>query len=166
MAFAIITLARLLEVLEYFPATGVFVWRVTTAKRIKVGDVAGGVSQGYIIIRIDGRLYRAHRLAWLCMTGAWPTNGLDHRDGNRANNRWDNLREATQVQNMQNLRKAHGDNLSSGLLGASWDKQNKKWRAQIKIDGKIRHIGYFPTAELAHTAYLEAKRKLHSFCSI
>jgi len=165
---AILTLARLMELLEYFPLTGIFVWRArsSTFSRIKIGDIAGNIThQGYVCIKIDRRLYFVHRLAWLYMTGAWPENQIDHIDGNPSNNRWHNLRDATNSENQQNLRTPHSDN-KCGLLGVSKHKDSKKWIAQIRINGKARHLGYFPTAEIAHAAYLKAKRRLHAFCAI
>lgn len=167
MAAANITLAHLRELLEYFPESGLFIWRVSRGRfgnTCKAGGIAGCLRpNGYIVIEIDGRNYRAHRLAFFYMTGAWPKDQIDHRDTNKANNKWANLREATHAENLQNLRKAHGDNLSCELLGVSWSKHAQKWLAQIQIDGKKQFIGYFHTAETAHVAYLETKRRLHPF---
>lgn len=161
VAAAILTLARLLELLEYFPDTGLFVWRVNRARLAKAGTVAGGLdSYGYIRIRIHGRKYRAHRLAWFYMTGKWPIDEIDHIDGNPSNNRFDNLREAIHRQNRQNLREPTRDN-QCGFLGVS--KRGNRWRAIIVLDGKHTRLGNFSTPELAHAAYVAAKRRIHPF---
>lgn len=158
----IITAARLREVLHYNPITGVFTWRVRTSTCVQVGDVAGGSgSGGYIDIRIDGRKHGAHRLAWLYMTGELPEHEIDHENTCRSDNRWDNLRDATHAQNMQNLRKAPSHN-TSGFLGVSEDRRGL-WRAQIMVGGRNKSLGYHQTQELAHAAYLEAKARLHPF---
>ena len=159
-----LTQERLRELLHYEPLTGVFTRLVSTANWAKVGDVAGGKGgKDYLQIGIDNRDYKAHRLAWFYMTGAWPIDQIDHIDGNPVNNRIENLREATNSVNKQNMRKARSDN-KSGLLGVG--KNGKKWRAVIGVDGKNKHIGYFDTPELAHAAYLDAKRVLHVGCTI
>ncbi|MCK9994454.1 MAG: hypothetical protein Dbin4_02974, partial [Alphaproteobacteria bacterium] len=103
MKMAELTQSRLKELLHYDPDTGVFTRRVQTSSNARVGDVAGCLHpEGYRHIQIDGKRYAAHRLAWLYMTGEWPTNQLDHLNGVRDDNRWGNLREATHGQNQQN----------------------------------------------------------------
>lgn len=152
--------ARLHELLSYDPATGVFRWKVSTSNRVKAGDVAGCPSDcGYLRIRIDGRLYLAHRLAVFYVTGEWPPHQVDHKYGVRDDNRWPELRPATPDQNQQNLRAAKAGN-KSGLLGVS--PHGSGWRAQIMTSGKRRVIGTFRTPEAAHQAYIAAKRELHT----
>lgn len=154
-----------MEILDYNQETGVFTWKVKARKgRVAAGDVAGYTDlDGYIKIGIDGRYYNAHRLAWLFMTGEWPTDMLDHIDGNPANNAFRNLREADNRLNQQNHRKAKSTN-KCGLLGVS--KKAKCSIARIKVDGKVLYLGSFKTDEEAHAAYLEAKRRLHPGCTI
>lgn len=150
---------RLREVLYYAPDTGIFTRRIRQPKT-RVGDVAGGTdTRGYIVINVDGRRYRAARLAWLYMTGSWPTHVVDHIDGNRANDQWANLRAATHNENMRNT-KLRSDN-TSGLKGAYWIARNKRWRSQIQVDRRLQHLGYFDTAEEAHAAYCRAAEALH-----
>ena len=157
-----ITHERLRELLHYDPESGVFTWLVRATKNIKIGDEAGDRdTHGYLAIRIDGKRYRAHRLAWLYMTGAWPVHEIDHINGIRDDNRLGNLREATRAENQQN--QAVRRDSSSGFTGVSWDKWRNKWQAYIKIAGRQRYLGRFPTAESAHAAYLAAKMKLHTF---
>ncbi len=165
MATPNLTAARLRELLSYDPDTGLFRWKVQTSKRVKVGDIAGTlVKIGYISISIDADMIRAHRLAWLYVHGSWPTGDIDHIDGNRANNRWSNLRDVTRSMNAQNLKRAHADNAASGLLGVYRDK--KKWAASLTVNGKRHRLGNFTTPEEAHAAYLKAKRELHTACTI
>lgn len=112
------------------------------------------------MIRVDGRRYLAHRLAWLIMTGEWPATEVDHRDTDPGNNAWTNLRLATRSQNMQN-RRAAGRNSATGVLGVS--PCRSRYRAVIKTSGRIRHLGVFATVEAAEAAYLAAKVELHPF---
>ena len=158
MAIPHITQAKLKELMDYDPETGVFTWKVKPAKQIQIGDVAGCTSDGYVKIRVLGVLYQAHRLAWLYVHGTLP-HRIDHRDGDGTNNRHGNLRECTQAQNMANTKK-HKRN-TSGYKGVSWNKDAKKWTAKISINWKMKHLGYFETAELAHEFYCLAADMLH-----
>lgn len=92
---------RLLEQLKYDPLTGVFTWLVTR-NRITQGDVAGSVSkEGYRVIRIDGEHHKAHRLAWFYVHGSWPSGIIDHKDGNKDNNKIKNLRDTSQAEHYE-----------------------------------------------------------------
>ena|SRR3990167_6112314 len=145
---------RLRGLLHYDSDTGVFTWRVNR-RRVKTGDIAGTVNaQGYVQICIDGRLYLAHRLAWLYVHGEWPSGDLDHWDTNRANNVIGNLRPATNSQNQANSRQRR-DN-TSGYKGVCWDKRCHRWVAGIYVDGRRRHLGRFDTPEAGHAAYCNA----------
>lgn len=155
-----LTQERLKELLRYDPDTGVFTW-VKSGKGIKPSKVAGSTDRdGYCIIRVDRAIYRAHRLAFLYVTGEWPTHHVDHSNGARSDNRWCNLREATRSENMQNQRVANRDS-AVGLLGVS--KARGKFVAHITLAGKKTHLGVFTAAEDAHAAYLEAKFRMHPF---
>ena len=150
---------RIRELLSYDEQTGVLTWRIATANSFKVGDEAGHLTRnGYIRVRILGRDIMAHRLAWFLATGAWPENEIDHIDGVRSNNRFENLRPATRNLNQQNIRRAKAGN-RLGLLGVS--RNGSGFQARIRADGSSRCLGTFPTPELAHDAYLRAKRELH-----
>ena len=154
-----LTYERLREVLHYDPETGVFTWLVRTSTRIKVGDVAAAADgRGYIVIGVDGVLYKSHRLAFLWMTGEWPPQFVDHINGVRDDNRWSNLRPATRSENNQNVRRARAGN-RTGLLGVC--RYRKRFKAQIRVDGRNLCLGTFDTPEQAHEAYLAAKRRLH-----
>ena len=158
MTTANITAETLRQLLEYCPETGHFFRRIR-AGRSGVGVIAGTIeSNGYVRIEISGRPYRAHRLAFLYMTDAWPLNEVDHIDGNKTNNRWSNLRDVTDSVNLQNRKRATRRN-KLGVLGVYFCKG--KYLAGININGKRKHLGTFPTAEEAHLAYLDAKRMHH-----
>lgn len=143
-----LTFERLRHLLQYFPESGNFRWRVGRSGTRRNG-VAGHVNkEGYRDVCVDGRLYKAHRLAFLYMTGGWPTREIDHENGDRADNRWMNLREATSWQNKANQSPRMGR-----LKGATLDKRTGRWRASIQHKGKKIHLGYFDTEVGAHCAY-------------
>jgi len=163
--------ATLKELLHYDPETGVFTWNVDR-QRVKAGSEAGQVKvDGYRHIKISGKVFRAHRLAFLYITGAWPDQEVDHINGEKLDNRWCNLRDVSRKTNEQNARKPMHHN-KSGFLGVSPYKhkhrpnRKPKWKAQIRFNGKKKHIGYYDTPEEAHDAYLKAKRELHDGCTI
>ena len=159
-----ITAERLRQILAYDPATGVFTWRMRTAIRATVGSVAGSInSDGYILISIDDRKHRAHRLAWMWMYGEWPKHQVDHINGIRTDNRIVNLRNVSSIVNSQNERSARRNN-KTGLLGVR--PSGNRFQSAIRIDGNKTHLGCFETPELAHAAYVAAKRKFHEGCTI
>jgi hypothetical protein len=161
----LVTQKRLREVLRYYSQTGVFVWKVRQAHCIYVGDIAGHLHKsGYIKIRIDSVKYLAHRLAWFFVYGYWPVE-VDHKDTVKHHNWIDNLRDVTRTGNNQNQTKAQSNN-KTGLLGVSFDKLTGKYKAQIQVSGKKKHLGSFDTPEEAHEVYLVAKRIYHSTCTI
>src|SRR4029434_9631151 len=99
-----LTAERLREVLTYDPESGLFLWNITTSNRVRAGDIAGNTENhyGYRRIGIDGKLYRGARLAWLYMKGEWPPGRVDHKNRNRIDDRWENLRLCTHAQNVAN----------------------------------------------------------------
>jgi len=163
----VLTQSELKENLHYNPETGFFTWiKVSKYGGVKNGDLAGTLSaEGYIVIKIDKTLYKAHRLAWLYMTGEMPTHFIDHINGDRADNRFENLRQATWKENAHNQRKPQKNN-KSGFLGVTYCAPLQKFKSTITNNKKLKHLGYFATPEEAHQAYLEAKRKIHDFCTI
>jgi Demerecviridae HNH endonuclease len=149
-----LTAARLRELLLYDPDTGIFTWvkRSARGSHIRAGHMTGGIdkSHGYRTIGIDGHTYLAHRLAWLWMTGKWPVADVDHRDLERENTRWHNLREATRSQNNTNVHKRA--NNTSGFKGVRWNtfKSGRgKWGVRIAVGGKKFHLGYFNCLAMA-----------------
>lgn len=105
---------------------------------------------GYMYVSINRRPIAVHRVAWAVETGRWPIE-VDHRDTDKSNNRWPNLREATRSQNEMNGPR-RTDN-TSGFKGVGWHKCKSSWRAYIQKDGRHIHLGYFDTPELASAAY-------------
>lgn len=146
-------------ILDYNPETGALTWKCAKAHSTRVGSPAGAASWGYIRVKIDGQLFRAHRLIWKIVNGRDPIDQIDHINGNRSDNRIANLREASRSENNQNsrLRKSN----TSGFKGVCWKKSHQKWVAQIRIDGKDKFLGCFNTPELAHAAYCEASKNHH-----
>lgn len=162
MADTNLTLDRLKELLDYNLQTGLFIWKCRTSNRVKVGDVAGrNNGNGYVRIAIDGKNYYAHRLAWMFVHGEIPALEIDHADGNRSNNKIENLRLASHAENGQNqaLRATN----TSGMIGVSWSKAHGMWCAYIFKSGKKKHLGLFKDLDEAGAAYLSAKAVMHSF---
>jgi hypothetical protein len=149
----------------YDPFTGILTRRVSVSQNAKAGDMAGSLTaRGYRSVRVDGRQYLEHRIAWLYMTGAWP-DYIDHMNGIKNDNRLINLRNCSIAVNTQNQRMPKKKN-KSGYLGVSFHKAWRKWRAQIRINGSKVSLGGFDTPQLASIAYIEAKRKFHPGCTI
>lgn len=156
-----LTAERLRALVSYDKITGILTWRVA-ARGITTGAVAGSARKdGYRVVRVDGALYLAHRLAWLYVHGVWPDGKLDHHDRCRDNNRITNLREATNELNAQNRGSAQS-NSRTGLLGVS--RKRGKWTAEIASEGVKYRLGSFDTPEAAHKTYMQFKRLLHVGC--
>ncbi len=140
-------------------------WKISRSNAIKVGDIAGNInkSSGYRLINVDHKPQRAHRLVWLWHYGQYPEAGIDHINGNRNDNRIENLRAANQSQNLQN--KAVSKNNTSGVTGVSYCNSRQKWAAYIKINYKRKWLGYHSTKDQAQIAYAIAKQQYHTFHS-
>lgn len=152
-----LTAAEVRYWLDYDADTGIFTRRVHSGN-VAPGKIAGSRSgHGYIQIRVNGVKYVAHRLAWLFVYGAWPSAELDHVNLDKADNRIRNLREATREQNSWNT-PAYKSN-SSGKKGVSFSQKMGKWQAQIRLDKKPEHLGYYDTIEAAHLAYVSAAKQ-------
>lgn len=148
-------------------ADGTLYWRVD--RRVgrgmgrihaRAGDEAGCVAAtGYRVVRIDGRLYLAHRLVWLITTGKWPAE-IDHINRNRADNRPENLREVTSAENKANTGLSNRN--TSGRKGVSWNKTLSKWQATAVIDGRSRYLGLYSDIDQASLAYQAATEHKHA----
>lgn len=168
------TREQILERVSYDEVTGLLTWRdrprdhFATERGWKsfrtqcAGKIASATTvmgpNTYRVIRIDNKLYLQHRLVWLIVTGDWPVNLLDHRNGDGLNNRPENLREATAQQNQAN--RAYGKRTASGLKGA-YSLKNGRYTSKIALNGKYKNLGCFATALEAHEAYVAAARQIH-----
>lgn len=145
--------------LSYNAATGEFRW-LSAPNHYTIGKVAGNLDNyGYRRIGIDGRQYKAHRLAWAFAHGAMPSEEIDHVNGDRDDNRIANLRLASREINNQNV--SLRSDSTSGYMGVSFYRPTGKWKAQIRHKGKTTHLGYHDSPQVAHAAYMEAKRGMH-----
>lgn len=147
-----ITLSILREHLHYDAGSGRFFWTKNTG-RAKAGSVAGCLDRyGYVRIGLRGRVYRAHRLAFLWMTGSLPSGEIDHINRIKDDNRWPNLRVVDHHENLNNRR------------GKGWyfdRRQPKPYIARIYVDGRSKHLGCFSSQQEAEAAYLAAKAEDH-----
>jgi hypothetical protein len=145
---------RLRELLAYDPETGEFRWKVYRSPHARAGDAAGcAKGNGYRKICVDRRYYHAHRLAYLWMTGAWPPEDVDHRNRQRADNRFQNLRPADKAQNAANTGLYR--NSRSGFRGVA--RVGDKWKAHVSVRGIYQHLGMFKPAEEAALAAQAAR---------
>ncbi len=135
-----ITLDRAKSLLYYLPSFGIFIRKETRGAHVK-GSIAGTLHVGYIRIGVDGEHVLAHRLAWLFIYGEWPAQDLDHIDGDRTNNRPNNLRLANNTSNQRNAQ-LRNDN-KTGIPGVSWHSRDSIWSVKIGIGGKSKALGYF-----------------------
>ena len=143
-----ITQEECLEYFNYDPLTGIVTWAKDNG-RIKAGSIAGSKhNRGYLTVRFKYKSYLLHRLIWFRETGEWPEN-IDHKDLNRTNNRWKNLRPATVTQNNHNVPKKK--NAKCPFIGVY--PHGRKWRAFIRENGKRKYIGSFETAQEAADMY-------------
>lgn len=157
-----LTAEELKSVLSYDPDSGEFTWLVMPNGRVKVGSRAGtACSNNYFRIKVYGRKYQAHRLAWLYVHGAFPPDKLeiDHINGDKLDNRISNLRLATRFQNQANVKL--GPTNTSGAKGVHWHKREKRWRAVIGSHGKKHYLGSFTSVALAKAAYDAAAKSLN-----
>lgn len=143
-----LTQAQVRELFNYDPDTGLFTRLKTTGPRGQVGDTAGcDGGSGYILVMISGSKHRIHRLAFLYMTGSWPTAQVDHINGLRDDNRWSNLREVSNTENAQNQKRRCTN--TSGTTGVSWNKSKNKWCAYLAVTGKRMYLGMFASLDEA-----------------
>ena len=154
---------ELRTLLRYEPSTGKLFWRDVGSpqRRAKYAGkeaFTANDGNGYRQSRIDGEQYRAHRVIWAMVHGAWPAQQVDHINGDRADNRLCNLRSATSSQNGANRRRVRG---SSIFLGVCLHKQSGRWTAHIQKNGRRRYLGIFPTESAAHEAYAAAAQEAH-----
>ncbi len=150
-----ITQSELKTILHYDPETGLFTW-----KNKSVGKIAGTTTYaGYISINLSGKVYRAHRLAWLYMTGSFPKNQIDHINRKRHDNRFVNLHDVLNITNSKNRKK--NINNKSGFNGVFWHKYNKLWVAKTRDCDRTVYLGSFKNLDDAIKARKNADIKYH-----
>jgi hypothetical protein len=147
------------ELLAYDPENGSLTWKVDAGTK-RAGSIAGCFNvEMYPVVRIRGRLYKLHRIAWLLFYGAWPVNQIDHRDGDKMNLKIGNFRAATCFGNAQNKKLVSYN--TSGIKGVSWHRRAGKWVVQITSNGEYRYLGLYSDKKLAAQAYAKAANDLH-----
>ena len=154
----LVSVDRLKQVLDYNPDTGIFIWKIQLSPKGPVGKVAGTVRpNGYRFITIDGSAFAAQRLAWLYVSGAWPTNLMDHKNRVRDDNRFDNLRDVRHLQNRHNTGSVANRDNKTGFLGVV-KTANGKFETRISYPGvKNKYLGRYDTPEEAHAVFMAAK---------
>lgn len=148
-----ITRESLMRVMNYTQETGAFTWVMPPKNhgRLKAAE-AGSRTTGYVLIKLDGRKYKAHRLAWLFVHGDWPNGEIDHINGNPFDNRISNLRIATSAQNQANRRRNENKQYPKGVRILP----SGRFNARITVSKRLINIGVYETAADASTAYLKA----------
>lgn len=149
------------KVLRYEPETGALYWRFNISRKTRANTQAGSLSdKGYIIVQYEKKSYRAHRIAWYLHTGEDPGDKkIDHIDGDKSNNKFCNLRLASDSENARNRKKQ--ENFTSKYKGVHWHKTKQKWRATIMHNRRAIFLGYFKNEYEAHLAYCKAALELH-----
>lgn len=152
-----ITAENVRDIFDYDPLSGVFKWKVRPRSRTMIGDQAGTADpKGYVAVVYKRKRYYCHRLAWLWMTGDWPPEEIDHRNRQRGDNRFANLRCATSAQNKQNMARA-------GQPGVRFFQGRHV--ARICADGREIHLGRFRELHDAIAARVAAETRLHTFAA-
>lgn len=141
----------------YEPDTGLLRWKIDRGSK-KAGGPAGSITDRYVVVGIDYKLYRAHLIIWKMVTGAEPLYQIDHHDTIKSNNKWENLRPATKSQNMANVGLISSN--TTGAKGVFWYKASQKWAVQVWKDRKAYFGGYHETLEDARAAARALREKL------
>lgn len=152
-----LSINELKEILEYYPISGILLWKKKVAAKVIVGKEAGCTSKGYRIVRIKGRRYYSHIIAYAIYYNKWPETLIDHADRNSLNNSILNLRPTNRSQNAANSDLSLRN--STGLKGVYWHKRIKTWWSAITVNKKQIYLGKFDTPEEAQEAYNTAARR-------
>jgi HNH endonuclease len=155
-----LTQERLKSIIDYNPETGIM-RRKTTDKGYHAGDIVGTpIGRGYIQAEVDGQRVLVHRLAWLYMTGAWPTKTINHKNGNHRDNSFSNLRQASRSEAAAAGRTGKRTG-ASGVLGVSWNKSAGKWHVQAWAKGKPYYGGLFESLDEASQKAANLRKTIH-----
>lgn len=165
-----LTFARAVEVLDYRPDTGEFLWKPRARHEFArerlwrtwntrwAGKPAGSIGlNGYQYIVIDATHHLAHRVAWLIQMGEFPSDDIDHENGDRSDNRFANLRAVDRATNLKNVKRRRDNN--SGVTGVHWAHDKQKWAAAIHVDGKSYFLGRYESFEEACAARADANAR-------
>ncbi len=157
-----LTAEKARELFRIDAETGKIYWAVAHGRwgMLPAGALARCLRQGYRYIGVEGQNYFGHQVAWLMEHGEGPATTLDHINGNRDDNRPQNLCLATAAENNQNQHGLSAHN-TSGERGVSWDASRDKWTAHISVNGKPKNLGRFGSKDQASAAYREARRIHH-----
>lgn len=137
-----ISYSEAMELFKYNPDTGELFWNKTVNSRAKKGKAIDNISEnGYIQFQYLGKKYYAHRIIYFICNGTYPKEFVDHIDGNRSNNKRDNLRAVSKLENHKNMKKPKTN--TSGVIGVTWCKRDSKWMSQIKVEQKAINLGRF-----------------------
>lgn len=141
--------------LFYAPETGEFVWLKTRQLTRRRGKVAGSLRKrtGYVFLKLFGRSYAAHRVAWMYVYGDWPEKIIDHINGNRSDNKIANLRECSTSQNAMNRPANKNKNGGVKAKGVTIHKASGKFQAAIVDGGEWKYLGLHETEGDAASAY-------------
>ncbi len=153
-----LTHEKLKSIFNYNPLNGSFTYIIRVSGKMPGTTINYYPKDRYKVIIIEKQKYYAHRLAWFYMTGEWPKKWIDHKNGNKSDNRWANLRLASKTENGCNRKISKN---SSGIKGVSFCKRTGKWQAQIKFKKKSHHLGRFSKIEDAEKVVREMRIKLH-----
>jgi hypothetical protein len=163
---ALVGIDELRTLLRVDETTGDLIW-IGARRHGYNGKIAGRRSKsGYLGVGIGNQRIYAHRIVFALSHGHWPTGMVDHIDGDRTNNRPQNLRDVSPQQNLQNTLRPARAGTSSGLRGVGLIKSSGKWKAYIVVDRRMKTLGHFDTKEAAYAAYLAAKAKVHPGWSV
>lgn len=155
----LIDLQYLKSIIHYDASIGLFTRIAKSGPNAVVGPITGHHHSGYQFIRVKGKKYAARRLAWFYVNGKWPDDTIDHINGEKSDNRIDNLRQASRKHN--NFNRQRYRNNTSGFKGVTWHKASRKWMARVYANRQVYELGCFNSKIEAANAYNNAATSVH-----